>query len=73
MVFKRANLTHVLGSLTLVPTWTDILVSYTGLSSLTLLGVEDKNLYPTRGQIALVRNESGGTFSVSGTDDNAGN
>lgn len=47
----------------------DLIVNCTGLSSLRLGGVEDKNLYPGRGQIVLVRNEPGVMASTSGTDD----
>lgn len=32
-------------------------------------GVEDKTMFPVRGQIMLVRNESKGDYSISGTDD----
>jgi D-amino-acid oxidase len=31
--------------------------------------VEDSSLFPIRGQIALVRNDAGGNFSLSGTAD----
>lgn len=47
----------------------DIIVNCTGLSSLDLGGVEDKNLYPARGQIVLVRNDPKIMASMSGTDD----
>ena len=47
----------------------DLLVNCTGLSSLKLGGVEDEALFPTRGQIVVVRNDPGGIFSLSGTDD----
>lgn len=32
-------------------------------------GVEDKLMYPVRGQIVLVRNDAGKMYGVSGTDD----
>ena len=48
----------------------DIIINCTGLSSLHLGGVEDNALYPARGQIVVVRNDTGGVMStVSGTDD----
>lgn len=47
----------------------DVVVNCTGLSSLTLGGVEDEKLYPARGQIVVVRNDPGVMTSVSGTDD----
>lgn len=47
----------------------ELVVNCTGLSSLFLGGVEDKNLYPARGQIVLVRNDPGFMGSTSGTDD----
>jgi glycine/D-amino acid oxidase-like deaminating enzyme len=47
----------------------DVVVNCTGLSSLTLEGVEDKKLYPARGQIVVVRNDPKVMTSVSGTDD----
>ncbi|KAK4618309.1 D-amino-acid oxidase [Fulvia fulva] len=48
----------------------DLIINATGLSSLKLGGVQDKNLYPARGQIVLVRNDPGNFMgSTSGTDD----
>jgi D-amino-acid oxidase len=48
----------------------DLIVNCTGLSSLKLGGVEDKALYPGRGQIVVVRNDPFDTmYSISGTDD----
>jgi len=47
----------------------NIIVNCTGLSSLTLGGVEDKKMYPARGQIVVVRNDPKVMTSVSGTDD----
>ena len=49
--------------------WPDVVVNCTGLSSLFLGGVEDKTLYPARGQIVLVSNNPGIMAGVSGTDD----
>lgn len=47
----------------------DLVINCTGLSSLRLAGVEDKSLYPGRGQIVVVRNVSDIMYAVSGTDD----
>lgn len=47
----------------------DLVINCTGLSSLKLGGVEDKALYPGRGQIAIVRNDPGRIYGSSGTDD----
>ncbi|KAF2772784.1 FAD dependent oxidoreductase [Teratosphaeria nubilosa] len=48
----------------------DLIVNATGLSSLKLGGVEDKALYPGRGQIVVVRNDPfNKMYSISGTDD----
>ncbi|QIW99560.1 hypothetical protein AMS68_005078 [Peltaster fructicola] len=47
----------------------DIVVNCTGLSSLFLGGVEDKTLYPGRGQITLVSNDPGAMIGTTGTDD----
>ncbi|OQO00213.1 hypothetical protein B0A48_14000 [Cryoendolithus antarcticus] len=46
-----------------------LVINCTGLSSLRLGGVQDKNLYPARGQIVVVRNDPGIMCSTSGTDD----
>ncbi|KAI4121378.1 MAG: hypothetical protein LQ347_006880, partial [Umbilicaria vellea] len=47
----------------------DVVVNCTGLSALTLGGVEDKKMMPARGQIVLVRNEANVMCANSGTDD----
>ncbi|GAB7343099.1 hypothetical protein MBLNU457_1178t1 [Dothideomycetes sp. NU457] len=46
-----------------------LVVNCTGLGSISLGGVEDKKLYPGRGQVVLVRNEPRGMVTVSGTND----
>jgi hypothetical protein len=46
-----------------------VVVNCTGLSARFLGGVEDKSVYPARGQIVLVRNDPKIMASVSGTDD----
>ena len=47
----------------------DIVINCTGLSSIKLGGVEDKTLYPARGQTVVVRNDPGVMVCSSGTDD----
>ncbi|KAI5242969.1 FAD dependent oxidoreductase [Aureobasidium subglaciale] len=47
----------------------DLVVNCTGLFSLFMEGVQDKNMYPARGQIVLVRNDPGIMATTSGTDD----
>lgn len=47
----------------------DIVINCTGLSSLRLGGVEDETMFPSRGQIVLVRNDPKLISMVSSTDD----
>lgn len=47
----------------------DVVINCTGLSAATLGGVEDKTVYPARGQTVLVRNDPKIMASISGTDD----
>lgn len=47
----------------------DVVVNCTGLQSRNLGGIQDKNLYPGRGQIVVVRNEPGLMCATTGTDD----
>lgn len=71
VIFKRGIVKHVTEAAGLHHSGkkADLVVNCTGLSSLFLGGVEDKNLYPARGQIVLVRNDPGVMASSSGTDD----
>lgn len=70
-IVKRGIAKHVNDAATLHHSGrgADIVVNCTGLSSLTLGGVEDNKLYPARGQIVVVRNDPKVMTSVSGTDD----
>lgn len=70
-VIRRGVLSHVSDAATLHHSGkrADMIVNCTGLSSLKLGGVEDKALYPARGQIVIVRNDVNVMASVSGTDD----
>jgi glycine/D-amino acid oxidase-like deaminating enzyme len=47
-----------------------IVVNCTGLGAATLLGVQDSAVYPARGHVVLLRNDTAGRITfVSGTDD----
>lgn len=73
VVFKRAIFKHVSEAASPeihhLGCCADLLVNCTGLSSMKLKGVEDQSMFPVRGQIVLVRNNPGGNFSLSGSDD----
>lgn len=80
VVFKRATLKHISEAKNLSHTGktADIIVNATGLLACRLGGVMDSRVRPARGQIVVVRNESGepasqgtGTMMVttSGNDD----
>ena len=70
-ILRRGIATHVSDAAALHHSGqkADLVINCTGLSSLTLGGVEDKNVYPARGQIVLVRNTIDVMASTSGTDD----
>lgn len=73
VTLKRANFTHISDAanspIHLSGKIPDLVVNCTGLSSSKLGGVGDKAMYPVRGQIVLIRNNPGGIFSVSSTDE----
>ncbi|CAM1507790.1 Fc.00g046380.m01.CDS01 [Cosmosporella sp. VM-42] len=71
VTIKRAVLKHISEAVSLHSSGTkaDIILNCTGLASRKLGGVADKNVHPARGQIVIVRNESKGMMSTSGTDD----
>lgn len=73
VVFKRATFTHIADAASAgvhhSGQTADLVLNCTGLGSHKLGGVEDKLLYPARGQIVLVRNDAGKMYSISGTDD----
>lgn len=71
VVLRRGILTHISEAAQLHHTAkkADLIVNCTGLSSISLGGVEDTALYPGRGQIVVVRNDPGYMSSASGTDD----
>jgi D-amino-acid oxidase len=70
-IVKRGIVTHVSDAADLHHSGqrADIVINCTGLSSLRLGGVEDKTLYPARGQTVIVRNDPGFMVCSSGTDD----
>jgi glycine/D-amino acid oxidase-like deaminating enzyme len=47
----------------------DLVVNCTGLSARHLGGVMDTSVYPSRGQVVVVRNDPGAMYSISGSDD----
>ncbi|OKL55644.1 hypothetical protein UA08_09125 [Talaromyces atroroseus] len=74
VIFKRAVYNHILDAAADCSVQlggkADLIVNCTGLMASKLGGVEDKSVYPARGQIVIVRNDAGGKMlDVSGTDD----
>ncbi|PKY08742.1 D-amino-acid oxidase [Aspergillus campestris IBT 28561] len=72
VIFKRAVFKHIseASSSGIHPgNKVDIVINCTGLMASTLGGVEDKKVVPARGQIVIVRNDSGRMYDISGTDD----
>jgi D-amino-acid oxidase len=69
-VVKRSVIRHISQAYRLHHTTTpaEIVVNCTGLSSITLGGVEDTTMKPIRGQTVLVRNESAMMIGTTGTD-----
>ena len=72
VIFKRAVLHHIsdVWNNPAVYGRVDLVVNCTGLMACQLGGVEDKTVVPARGQIVVVRNDTGGKMmDISGTDD----
>lgn len=71
VIFKRATFDHICDASTAHHSGrkADAVVNCTGLSAAKIGGVEDKTVIPARGQIVLVRNDPGGMYSISGSDD----
>lgn len=73
VIFKRAVYNHILDAAADCSVQlggkVDLIVNCTGLMASKLGGVEDKSVYPARGQIVIVRNDAGKMLDVSGTDD----
>lgn len=55
--FIRRRLAHISEAFQLTASTPAVVVNATGISALKLGGVEDPNVYPTRGQLLLVTNE----------------
>jgi glycine/D-amino acid oxidase-like deaminating enzyme len=68
---RRGVVSHILEAASLHHSGqrAEIVVNCTGLSSLRLGGVEDSTLFPSRGQIVLVRNDPKVITMVSSADD----
>ena len=72
VVFKRAVFKHIqeASSSSIHPSGkVDLVVNCTGLMASKLGGVEDKSVFPARGQVVVVRNDAGKMMDISGTDD----
>ncbi|CAD0111126.1 unnamed protein product [Aureobasidium uvarum] len=71
VIFRRGVVKHIADATLLHHSGkkADLVVNCTGLFSLFMEGVQDKNMYPARGQIVLVRNDPGYMATTSGTDD----
>ena len=71
VVIRRGIVSHIseAGVLHHTGEAANLVVNCTGLGSLHLGGVVDNTLYPARGQIVVVRNESDIMVATSGTDD----
>ncbi|KAI4764315.1 FAD dependent oxidoreductase [Aureobasidium sp. EXF-3400] len=70
VIFRRGVVKHIADATSLHHSGkpADLVVNCTGLFSLFMEGVQDKNMYPARGQIVLVRNDPGIMATTSGTD-----
>lgn len=64
--FIRRHVSHVCEAFTLTSPPPSAVVNATGILASKLGGVEDKNVYPTRGQTILVRNECSKMYYRSG-------
>ena len=72
VVVKRAILSNISEARTLHSSGrkASIVLNCTGLGAATLGGVQDSTVYPARGHVVLLRNDTGGRITfVSGTDD----
>lgn len=75
VVFKRAVFQHIneasLPGVHHSEKASDVVVNCTGLSAAKLGGVNDKDMYPIRGQTVLVRNDPGVIYAQTGNDDSS--
>lgn len=72
VVFNRAIFKHITEAATSgthPAKKVDLVVNCIGLGAARLSGVEDKSVFPARGQIVVVRNDAGKMMDISGTDD----
>jgi D-amino-acid oxidase len=71
VIINRATISHISEAVDLHHSGekADLIVNCTGLLASKLGGVEDKSVYPVRGQLVVVRNEAACLFTTSGTDD----
>ena len=71
---RRGIISHISEAATLHESGqrADIVVNCAGLSSLHLGGVEDTTMFPSRGQIVVVRNDAKEIGMISSTDDGPG-
>ena len=69
--FVRVELDHIKDAFELHSTGekADVVINCTGLMASKLGGVEDKTVYPARGQLCIVKNNFEGLFTTSGSDD----
>lgn len=69
--FKRATFNHIAEAAGVHSSGqkADVVVNCTGLSAHKLGGVVDAAMYPSRGQVVVVRNDPGAMYSISGCDD----
>lgn len=70
-VIKRAVVKHISEAADLHHSGkrAEVVVNACGLGALHMGGVEDKKMYPARGQVVLVRNTNNFMYGSSGTDD----
>lgn len=71
IVFKRIEIAHIKEAVDLHSSGheADVVINCTGLLACKLGGVEDKTVFPARGQLCIVRNDFEGLFTTSGSDD----
>ena len=70
-VVKRGVVKHITQAASLHASGkkADLVVNCTGLLACRLGGVEDKKLYPARGQVVVVRNEAPAMFTTSAVEE----
>lgn len=68
VVFRRASLEHVCDASKLHHSGrtADVVVCCPGILATRLKGIEDKKVFPARGQLVHVRNEIDGLYTAAG-------